>query len=85
MSDTAVSTIPELTNDSKAVASYPVHWFRGTIFQIIVVGGVFFCAPGMYNALTSLGAGGLATPWYANATSAAGYGKWSYVDHQLCR
>jgi len=27
----------------------------------------------MYNALTSLGAGGLATPWYANATSAAGY------------
>ncbi|KAK0239770.1 major facilitator superfamily domain-containing protein [Armillaria nabsnona] len=50
-----------------------VHWFRSTIFQIIVVGGVFFCAPGMYNALSSLGAGGLATPWYANATAAAGY------------
>ncbi|KAF9030690.1 hypothetical protein BDZ89DRAFT_1064472 [Hymenopellis radicata] len=48
-----------------------VHWFRSTIFQIIVVGGVFFC--GMYNALSSLGAGGLATPWYANATAAAGY------------
>lgn len=28
----------------------------------------------MYNALSSLGAGGLATPWYANATAAAGYG-----------
>jgi len=27
----------------------------------------------MYNALSSLGAGGLATPWYANATAAAGY------------
>lgn len=27
----------------------------------------------MYNALNSLGAGGLATPWYANATAAAGY------------
>lgn len=50
-----------------------VYWFRSTIFQIIVVGGVFFCAPGMYNALSSLGAGGLATPWYANATAAAGY------------
>ncbi|KAF9454582.1 hypothetical protein P691DRAFT_806747 [Macrolepiota fuliginosa MF-IS2] len=50
-----------------------VHWFRGTIFQVLVVGGVFFCAPGMYNALSSLGAGGLATPWYANATAAAGY------------
>jgi hypothetical protein len=28
----------------------------------------------MYNALNSLGAGGLASPWYANATAAAGYG-----------
>lgn len=35
----------------------------------------------MYNALTSLGAGGLATPWYANATSAAGYGE-SINNHQ---
>lgn len=34
---------------------YQVHWFRGTIFQILVVGGVFFCAPGMYNALSGLG------------------------------
>ncbi|KAK0196770.1 MFS general substrate transporter [Armillaria mellea] len=48
-----------------------VYWFRSTVFQILVVGGVFFC--GMYNALSSLGAGGLATPWYANATAAAGY------------
>lgn len=55
------------------MAPYDVHWFRSTIFQVIVVGGVFFCAPGMYNALSSLGAGGLATPWYANATAAAGY------------
>ncbi|KAF9486910.1 hypothetical protein BDN71DRAFT_1405485, partial [Pleurotus eryngii] len=50
-----------------------VHWFRSTTFQVLVVGGVFFCAPGMYNALSALGAGGLATPWYANATAAAGY------------
>ncbi|KAJ7630488.1 hypothetical protein FB45DRAFT_915686 [Roridomyces roridus] len=56
-----------------ADAQYKVHWFRSTIFQILVIGGVFFCAPGMYNALSALGAGGLATPWYANATAAAGY------------
>ncbi|KAF7311401.1 MFS general substrate transporter [Mycena kentingensis (nom. inval.)] len=61
---------PELKSDAQ---TYKVHWYRSTIFQIIVVGGVFFCAPGMYNALSSLGAGGLATPWYANATAAAGY------------
>jgi hypothetical protein len=34
---------------------YNVHWFRGTVFQVLVVGGVFFCAPGMYNALSGLG------------------------------
>ncbi|KAJ7096465.1 hypothetical protein C8R43DRAFT_1141639 [Mycena crocata] len=73
-------TIPELKNDAATFAGpeepatrYKVHWYRSTVFQILVVGGVFFCAPGMYNALSSLGAGGLATPWYANATAAAGY------------
>lgn len=66
---------PALSNDGSEnePASYKVHWFRSTVFQILVVGGVFFCAPGMYNALSALGAGGLATPWYANATAAAGY------------
>ncbi|KIY50808.1 hypothetical protein FISHEDRAFT_38238 [Fistulina hepatica ATCC 64428] len=70
------------SNEEDQVASvddsgyYKVHWFRSTVFQVLVVGGVFFCVrtSGMYNALSSLGAGGLATPWYANATSAAGYG-----------
>ncbi|KAF8891201.1 major facilitator superfamily domain-containing protein [Infundibulicybe gibba] len=61
------------TDNEGGTPRYKVHWYRGTIFQILVVGGVFFCAPGMYNALSSLGAGGLATPWYANATAAAGY------------
>ncbi|KAF7295582.1 MFS general substrate transporter [Mycena indigotica] len=66
--------ILELRNDGLGPSERrKVHWFRGTVFQIFVIGGVFFCAPGMYNALTSLGAGGLATPWYANATAAAGY------------
>ena len=50
-----------------------VHWYRSTIMQILVISGVFFCAPGMYNALSNLGAGGLATPYWANATAAAGY------------
>jgi hypothetical protein len=80
------------TTGGEAAPRYQVHWFRSTIFQIFVVGAVFFCAPGMfslsvdrrssdsnscltgmYNALSSLGAGGLATPWYANATAAASF------------
>ncbi|KAL1746327.1 hypothetical protein HDZ31DRAFT_81341 [Schizophyllum fasciatum] len=74
---TAVPTLPkDVTAASEGsqdgeLYHYKVHWFRSTIFQVIVV---FFCAPGMYNALSNLGAGGLATPWYANATAAAGYG-----------
>ncbi|KAG7086164.1 hypothetical protein E1B28_002126 [Marasmius oreades] len=76
MSD--IISVPKLgsgKNDEQdeVATPYKVHWFRSTIFQVIVVGMVFFCAPGMYNALSSLGAGGLATPWYANATAAAGY------------
>ncbi|KAJ8522395.1 hypothetical protein ONZ45_g1042 [Pleurotus djamor] len=69
-----VATIATLPNDDILPSTNrKVHWFRSTIFQVFVVGGVFFCAPGMYNALSALGAGGLATPWYANATAAAGY------------
>jgi hypothetical protein len=37
-----------------------VHWFRGTLFQTLVVGWASFLAPGMYAALASTGAGGLA-------------------------
>ncbi|KAJ7246011.1 hypothetical protein C8J57DRAFT_1347723 [Mycena rebaudengoi] len=61
------------TTGGEAAPRYQVHWFRSTIFQIFVVGAVFFCAPGIDNALSSLGAGGLATPWYANATAAASF------------
>ncbi|KAL0581104.1 hypothetical protein V5O48_000893 [Marasmius crinis-equi] len=71
MTDTV--SVPQLTNEKDVQAPYKVHWFRSTTFQVVVVGMVFFCAPGMYNALANLGAGGLATPWYANATAAAGY------------
>ncbi|KAH8920221.1 MFS general substrate transporter [Atractiella rhizophila] len=79
-SDEKVSPTNTQVGEAGEIDSLPIHappsrvpFFRSTIFQIIVVGGVFFCAPGMYNALSSLGAGGLASPWYVNATNAAGY------------
>ncbi|KAJ7481250.1 major facilitator superfamily domain-containing protein [Mycena galericulata] len=55
----------DVATSGEAAVRYKVHWYRSTVFQILVVGGVFFCV--------ALGAGGLATPWYANATAAAGY------------
>lgn len=42
-----------------------------------------FQAPGMYVALNALGAGGLASPWYVNAATAAGYGEYSVQS--LCK
>lgn len=37
-----------------------VSFFRGTLFQTLVVGLASFLAPGMYAALSATGAGGLA-------------------------
>ncbi|EIN07001.1 hypothetical protein PUNSTDRAFT_71832 [Punctularia strigosozonata HHB-11173 SS5] len=72
--DVSVATIESHSASDVQAQEYNVHWFRSTTFQVLVV---FFCAPGMYNALSNLGAGGLATPWYANATAAAGYGSYA--------
>lgn len=37
-----------------------ISFFRGTLFQALVVGLASFLAPGMYAALSATGAGGLA-------------------------
>lgn len=37
-------------------------WFRSVPFQIIVASAVSFTAPGMWDALGGLGAGGAAEP-----------------------
>ncbi|KAL8278333.1 hypothetical protein RQP46_009225 [Phenoliferia psychrophenolica] len=68
----AITSLVEVGGDP-VPARHPVYWYRGVMMQIIVVGCVFMCAPGMYNALANLGAGGLATPYWNNATAAAGY------------
>lgn len=38
-----------------------LHIYRSCLFQIIVVGLVAFCEPGIWTALNNLGAGGNAT------------------------
>jgi len=37
-------------------------WYRSVPFQVIVASGVSFTAPGMWDALGGLGAGGAAEP-----------------------
>ncbi|KIK61195.1 hypothetical protein GYMLUDRAFT_243847 [Collybiopsis luxurians FD-317 M1] len=45
-------------------------WLYSTFTQAFVIGGVAFLAPGMYNALSGLGAGGLASTHTWNIATA---------------
>jgi hypothetical protein len=61
-------------NDDKVSASTPspaevpepvkVSFFKSTLWNTLVVGWASFLAPGIYNALASTGAGGLADVRY---------------------
>lgn len=39
------------------------HWYRGVFFQATVVGLCAFAAPGLWNAMQSVGAGGQQSPY----------------------
>ncbi|KAJ5749281.1 uncharacterized protein N7511_010977 [Penicillium nucicola] len=49
-------------------------FYRSCLLQIIVVGLVAFCEPGIWTALNNLGAGGNASPLLNNAANALTYG-----------
>jgi hypothetical protein len=55
-------------------------WYRGTLFNAFVIGGVGFLAPGLWNAMNSLGAGGAQSPFLINAANALVFGlsMWAY-------
>ncbi|KAF2791865.1 hypothetical protein K505DRAFT_247965 [Melanomma pulvis-pyrius CBS 109.77] len=48
----------------------PYSWFRGVFFQATVVGFCAFTAPGLWNAMQSVGAGGQQTPYLVMAGNA---------------
>lgn len=54
-------------------------WFRSVPFQIAVACGVSFTAPGMWDALGGLGAGGAAEPYAVSAANALLYGLFAVV------
>lgn len=47
---------------TRGPGSYKKSWYRSVPFQIAVASGVSFTAPGMWDALGGLGAGGAAQP-----------------------
>ncbi|KAG4434642.1 hypothetical protein IFR05_009878 [Cadophora sp. M221] len=54
-------------------------WYRSVPFQIAAASGVSFTAPGMWDALGGLGAGGAAEPYAVSAANALVYGLFSIV------
>lgn len=53
----------EGTEEVLESANKPYSWFRGVFFQATVVGFCAFTAPGLWNAMQSVGAGGQQTPY----------------------
>ncbi|KKY39824.1 hypothetical protein UCDDA912_g00139 [Diaporthe ampelina] len=49
-------------------------WYHTTLFNAFVIGGVGFMAPGLWNAMNSLGAGGAQSPYLVNAANALVFG-----------
>ena len=49
-------------------------WYRSSLFNAFVIGGVGFMAPGLWNAMNDLGAAGALDPYLVNAANALVFG-----------
>ena len=51
-------------------------WYHTTLWNACVIGMVGFMAPGLWNAMNSLGAGGAREPYLVNAANALVFSGW---------
>lgn len=82
----AAKSHPEVVNENEAQSvvesaqpSTRRSIFRSIPFQIAVASAVSFTAPGMWDALNNLGAGGAAEPYAVSAANALVYGLFAIV------
>lgn len=68
------STTETRSGDDVAGLSEKRIWYRSTLFNAFVIGIVGFMAPGLWNAMNSLGAGGAQSPYLVNAANALVFG-----------
>ncbi|KAJ5966290.1 hypothetical protein N7481_013004 [Penicillium waksmanii] len=54
-------------------------WYRTTLYNAFIIGSVGFLAPGLWNAMNSLGAGGAETPYLVNAANALVFGLMGFL------
>ncbi|KAI3336060.1 MFS general substrate transporter [Ustulina deusta] len=66
----------QTSKDTSSQEAVPVKrlWYRTTLFNAFVIGAVGFIAPGLWNAMNQLGAGGAEKPYLVNAANALVFG-----------
>ncbi|KAF4309865.1 MFS general substrate transporter [Botryosphaeria dothidea] len=57
------------SQEKSAVYNAAYKFYRGTIFQAVILGLISFTQPGIWTALNNLGAGGQAEPYVVNAAN----------------
>ncbi|KAL2753083.1 hypothetical protein ACRALDRAFT_1058753 [Sodiomyces alcalophilus JCM 7366] len=60
----------DVSQDEGEVTVEKYNWFRGVFFQASIVGLAAFAAPGLWNAMNSVGAGGQQDPYLVMAGNA---------------
>ncbi|KAL5603968.1 hypothetical protein FOVSG1_006718 [Fusarium oxysporum f. sp. vasinfectum] len=60
-------------DDAFLRASKFTKFYRGVLFQMILLGALSFVGPAMSDAITNLGGGGLSTPYLANLATSLNY------------
>ncbi|KAF2137794.1 uncharacterized protein K452DRAFT_235315 [Aplosporella prunicola CBS 121167] len=70
----AEAAVRPASEDSPAATPARRTWYRTTLFNAFVIGGVGFMAPGLWNAMNALGAGGAQKPYLVNAANALVFG-----------
>ncbi|KAI2466910.1 hypothetical protein F4781DRAFT_433879 [Annulohypoxylon bovei var. microspora] len=68
MATEAVSPASSTAASGTATSSQKRTWYHSTLFNAVVIGAVGF-APGLWNAMSNLGAGGAQEPYLVNAAN----------------
>ncbi|KAK2049093.1 MFS general substrate transporter [Colletotrichum somersetense] len=79
MAEEAPDSAPVEVQDATSDAPVKRVWYHSTLFNAFVIGGVGFMAPGLWNAMNALGAGGAQEPFLVNAANALVFGLMGFL------
>ncbi|KAJ5152484.1 hypothetical protein N7492_009764 [Penicillium capsulatum] len=70
----AETSSPSMASDTEPAEKATRVWYRTTLFNVFIIDGVGFLAPGLWNVMNFLGAGGAESPFLINAANALVFG-----------